>query len=69
MALTFAMAFRAQDAGDLARECQRRLQPILSEVVRTTVAAGRSESDVLLAAVDVAWALYEGCRSESGSHW
>jgi len=68
MELSFAPASQLEDADDLARECQRRLQPIISEVVRTAVAAGWSESDVLLTTVDVAWAVYEGCRSESGSH-
>ena len=68
MELDFALASQSEDADDLARECQRRLQPIISEVVRTAVAAGWSESDILLGTVDVAWAVYEGCRSESGSH-
>jgi len=68
MELNFSPASQSGDADDLARECQRHLQPIISEVVRSAVAAGWSESDVLLATVDVAWALYEGCRSESGSH-
>lgn len=54
MGLNFAPAPQSEDADDLARECQRRLQPIISELVRTTVATGRSESDVLLATVDVA---------------
>ncbi len=68
MELSFSPASQSEDADDLARECQRRLQPIISEVVRTAVTAGWSESAVLLATVDVAWALYEGCRSESDSH-
>lgn len=68
MELNFAPAPQSEDADDLARECQRRLQPIIKEVVRTAVVAGWSESDVLLAMADLAWDLYERCRSDSGSH-
>ncbi len=66
MELNFTPASQSEDVDDLARECQRRLQPIISEVVRTAVAAGWNESDVLLATAEVAWKLYEGYRSESG---
>ncbi len=68
MELNFAPAPQSEDDEDVAGECRRRLQPIISEVVRTAVGAGWSESDVLLATYDIAWALYEGLRSESGSH-
>jgi len=68
MDLNFTPASQSEDAGELARECQRHLQPIISEVVRTAIAAGWSESAVLLATIDIAWALYEGHRGESDSH-
>lgn len=54
MELNYAPASQSEDADDLARECQRHLQPIISEVIRTAIAAGWSESDVLLATVDIA---------------
>lgn len=68
MELNFARPPQSNDANDLAGECQHLLQPIIREVVRTAVAAGWSERDVLLAMADVAWDLYEGRRSDSGNH-
>ncbi len=68
MELNFPPAPQSEDTDNLAKECQCCLQPIINEVLRTAVAAGWSESDVLLAMADLAWDLYERCRSDSSSH-
>ncbi|AGB74170.1 MULTISPECIES: hypothetical protein [Rhizobium] len=52
-------------AEDLSSECQRQLQPIVSEIVQAAAAAGWNQKDVLLAMVDVAWDLYEKGRGET----
>ncbi|GES41239.1 hypothetical protein RsS62_04910 [Rhizobium dioscoreae] len=51
-------------ADDISNECQRQLQPIVSEIVRAAAAAGWNQKDVLLAMVDVAWDLYEKRRGD-----
>lgn len=52
-------------ADDLSGECQRQLQPIVSEIVQAAAAAGWNQEDVLLAMADVAWDLYEKHRSDT----
>ncbi|MBB3569054.1 hypothetical protein [Rhizobium sp. BK491] len=52
-------------AEDLSSECQRQLQPIVSEIVQAATAAGWNQKDVLLAMVDVAWDLYEKGRGKT----
>ncbi|AYG62318.1 hypothetical protein QD460_04535 [Rhizobium jaguaris] len=44
---------------DISSECQRQLHPIVNEIVRSAVAAGWNQKDVLLGLVEVAWDLYE----------
>ncbi|OJY63333.1 MULTISPECIES: hypothetical protein [unclassified Rhizobium] len=51
-------------ADDISGECQRQLQPIVSEIVQAAAAAGWNQKDVLLAIVDVAWDLYEKRRGD-----
>ncbi len=67
MKLDFGPAPQPKDADNAASECQRRLTPIINEVVRTAVAVGWSERDVLSVMGDVAWELYEQCRNNSGN--
>ncbi len=55
---------RGNGSEDISNECQRQLQPIVSEIVRAAVAAGWNEKDVLLAMADVAWDLYEKRRGD-----
>jgi hypothetical protein len=45
-------------------DCQRQLLPLVGEIVRTAVAAGWSEEDVLLALVELAWDLHEKRRGD-----
>jgi hypothetical protein len=53
------------NANDLSSECQRQLQPIVSEIVQAAVAAGWDRKDVLLALADIAWELYEKSRDDT----
>ena len=53
------------DAVDMSAECQRRLLPLVREIVQAAVAAGWSEEDVLLGFVELAWDLYEKRRGDS----
>jgi hypothetical protein len=53
------------NAEDLSSDCQRQLQPIVSEIVQAAVAAGWNQQDVLLALADVAWDLYESHRDNN----
>ncbi|MDL2400924.1 hypothetical protein PY649_18625 [Rhizobium mayense] len=50
---------RGEEVGDISSECQRRLKPMVNEIVRAAVADGWNQNDVLLGLVEVAWALYE----------
>ncbi|MGO4566496.1 hypothetical protein AB4Z52_15770 [Rhizobium sp. 2YAF20] len=45
-------------------DCQRQLLPLIHEIVRSAVASGWNEEDVLLALVELAWDLHEKRRGD-----
>jgi hypothetical protein len=53
----------AKDENDeLLVECERRLRPLISEIVQAAVTAGWSKEDVLLSLVELSWSMYEESR-------
>lgn len=54
----------AGDAADILAECQRQLLFPIHEIVKAAVAAGWSREDVLLAMVELSWAMYEKRRGD-----
>lgn len=52
-------------AVEMAAECQRRLLPLVREIVQAAVAAGWNEEDVLLGFVELAWDMYEARREDT----
>jgi hypothetical protein len=50
---------------DLLAECERQLRPLIHDVVRSAVAAGWNEEDVLLTLVELSWDMYEERRGIS----
>jgi hypothetical protein len=58
----FASPPAEDENNDLLDECERRLRPLIHEIVQAAVTAGWSKEDVLLSLVELSWNMYEESR-------
>lgn len=58
----FASPPTEDENNELLDECERRLRPLIHEIVEAAVTAGWSKEDVLLSLVELSWSMYEETR-------
>ncbi|NGO52741.1 hypothetical protein [Allomesorhizobium camelthorni] len=61
----FDFASPPTENDELLVECERRLRPLIQEIVQTAVTAGWSKEDVLLSLVELSWSMYEETRDDA----
>lgn len=59
----FARPPTKEENDELLIEFERRVRPLIDEIVQAAVVAGWAKEDVLLSLVNLSWSLYEESRN------